>query len=142
MTVEIGDKVKGFRFDDAYIRYDSKMDKHVGEIGTVVEVFSKRVKVQFEFEGKVYWNYPLNQCVAETRYPNPPHVHAELIKEWADGAVICTRDGSVLDKPLWWPDATYYIKGTEPSAKDKAQAKLTKLQSELDELKKEIEAMK
>jgi len=42
-----------------------------------------------------------------------PHVHAELIKAWADGAEIQAKSDNVwLDcrMPDWWPDAQYRIK--------------------------------
>jgi hypothetical protein len=49
-------------------------------------------------------------------YPNPPHVHAELIKAWADGAKIqyqCSggdwRD-VVRNSPTWNISETYRIK--------------------------------
>jgi hypothetical protein len=50
-----------------------------------------------------------------------PHVHAELIKAWADGAVIQSRNphyGSAdvgpewtdVKNPMWYPNVTYRIK--------------------------------
>lgn len=48
-----------------------------------------------------------------------PHVHAELIKKWADGAEIQFRsvDGNWLDcqrrGPEWLPDNEYRIKPEE-----------------------------
>jgi hypothetical protein len=47
-----------------------------------------------------------------------PHKHAELIKAWADGAVIQVKNGNawedcVLD-PFWTPEAEYRIKPAEP----------------------------
>lgn len=49
---------------------------------------------------------------------NTPHIHAELIKAWADGAKIQYADGPNpnnpcwhdLDKPTWNPNALYRIK--------------------------------
>jgi hypothetical protein len=44
-----------------------------------------------------------------------PHVHAALIKAWADGAVIQIRRGKILiwednPHPCWSPKLTYRIK--------------------------------
>jgi hypothetical protein len=43
-----------------------------------------------------------------------PHKHAELIKAWADGAVIEHKNSEfsweVVDNPTWSPDNTYRLK--------------------------------
>ena len=45
---------------------------------------------------------------------NKPHVHAEVIKAWADGAEIEVRlkDGEweLCNQPLWWGHHEYRIK--------------------------------
>jgi hypothetical protein len=46
-----------------------------------------------------------------------PHKHAELIKAWADGAVIEFKSSEfsweVIDNPTWSPDNKYRVKETE-----------------------------
>jgi len=42
-----------------------------------------------------------------------PHIHAELIKAWADGAEIETIDCNVwgtCNTPMWFPECEYRIK--------------------------------
>lgn len=50
---------------------------------------------------------------------NKPHVHAELIKAWADGAIIerydCYKSCWYACSPLWERDATYRIQPPKKS---------------------------
>jgi len=56
------------------------------------------------------------------RYPNPPHIHAETIKAWANGAVIETRtifegvktNWKVVNDPRWNPSCEYRVKVEPP----------------------------
>lgn len=53
-----------------------------------------------------------------TRYPNPPHKHAALIKAWADGAVIeyCLEEGGVwisTNSPTWSERTSYRVKAVK-----------------------------
>ena len=54
-------------------------------------------------------------------YPNPPHVHAELIKAWADGAEIEFKnmhdEWKDTGPPIWYCDMDYRIKPAK-SARD------------------------
>ena len=48
-----------------------------------------------------------------------PHIHADLIKLWADGAQVQTCDGLGciwydIDRPTWGVDYEYRIKPDEP----------------------------
>jgi len=50
-------------------------------------------------------------------YPNPPHPHAELIKAWADGALIEVYDSTNsewlnINNPNWDVHTQYRIKPT------------------------------
>lgn len=51
----IGRKVRGFKFEDDYV---PQMDKHIGEVGEIISVNLKRVRVQFN---KSTWRYPADQ---------------------------------------------------------------------------------
>ena len=51
----IGRKIKGFKFEDGY---NSEMDNHIGEIGTITHVRRSYCRVQFE-NGFCY--YPTDQ---------------------------------------------------------------------------------
>ena len=73
-----------------------------------------------------YYLYELEliveQGVNSTNYPNPPHKHAELIKQWADGAEIEYYDSYyagwfAILKPNWENDIQYRVK-PQKSEKD------------------------
>lgn len=79
------------------------------------------------------------------QYPNPPHKHAELIKEWADGAAIqyFNSDGEWMDvlcnKPYWCDADEYRIKPVETKSpnqieKERIQAEMRKLEQALSKL--------
>lgn len=58
-------------------------------------------------------------------FPNKPHVHAELIKAWADGAEIeYLHDGiswrTILNNPSWASGVKYRIKPQPPKEPDYA----------------------
>ena len=74
-------------------------------------------------------------------YPNPPHVHAEFIKAWADGAVIqlgTGRDWQDLVHPSWDVDLVYRIKPT----KSNDELKLEKMEADALALAEDIRSMK
>jgi len=57
-----------------------------------------------------------------TNYPNPPHKHAELIKQWADGAEIeyfsiCDCWLKADNPPIWAENLQYRVK-PQKSEKD------------------------
>ena len=80
---------------------------------------------------------------AELGYPNPPHVHAELIKVWADGAEIEIKNlrssgWTKVPSPSWFEGREYRIKPTKSDKDIKIEAleaKLLEIHAELDELK-------
>jgi hypothetical protein len=77
------------------------------------------------------------------KYPNPPHKHAELIKAWADGAVIeqfCDGITCWMQcwNPLWKENSTYRIK---PS-KTEQELQLEKLEATVRDTLAQIEEIK
>ena len=72
--IKVGDKVKGFRFDDSTgVRYNNEMEKMVGKTGTVISIgttnFTPSIIIEFEelLEEISYWNYPLQEYLAILR---------------------------------------------------------------------------
>lgn len=57
--IKEGMLVRGFKFNDADspCGYSAKMDKHVGELGTITSVGS--TLFQLTFANKSFWNYPI-----------------------------------------------------------------------------------
>lgn len=84
----------------------------------------------------------LDEGMYELAYPNPPNKHAELIKAWADGAVIeCYSQVAgwrFIETPSWYKYALYRIAKPKPTAneveKESILAELAKLQKRLDSL--------
>lgn len=72
--IKVGDKAKGFRFDDSTgVRYNNEMEKMVGKTGTVISIgttnFTPSIIIEFEElrEEISYWNYPLQEYLAIQR---------------------------------------------------------------------------
>ena len=72
--IKVGDKAKGFRFDDSTgVRYNNEMEKMVGKTGTVISIgttnFTPSIIIEFEelLEEISYWNYPLQEYLAILR---------------------------------------------------------------------------
>ena len=72
--IKVGDKAKGFRFDDSTgVRYNNEMEKMVGKTGTVISIgttnFTPSIIIEFEElrEEISYWNYPLQEYLAILR---------------------------------------------------------------------------
>lgn len=66
-----------------------------------------------------------------------PHVHAELIKAWADGAEIeyWTEKGwSDTDLPCFLPNVKYRIKPKKPTPKEYYHNVINKFPGEVDDL--------
>jgi len=133
-----------FKPGDRVVRTEeSSHDKM--EVGAVYEVEKVGVTKQMTLKGlKGFWDASRFEL---HKYPNPPHVHADLIKAWADGAEIEVRSDYYADswattsEPRWYIDRVYRIKPSEPTAKEKAQAKLDELMKKAEELRKQIEDM-
>lgn len=86
----------------------------------------------------------LLECYVKHGYPNPPHKHAELIKAWADGAVIQFWDGrcqSWVDtsnnRPFWAEGNKYRIKPSNPNAD-----KIAEIESTISELQQQLKELK
>jgi hypothetical protein len=66
---------------------------------------------------------------------NKPHVHAEVIKAWADGAEIEVRlkDGEweLCNQPLWWGHHKYRVK---------PQPVIKKMRMHYDSIEKKVAA--
>ena len=79
-----------------------------------------------------------------SKYPNPPHMHTEVIKAWADGAQIQFRNSPELrwrdcpNPPAFSEFAEYRIK----PEKTEAEVELEKLQDQINELTKQAEKLK
>ena len=77
MKILIGRKVRGFKFENGDVYYGSKMDKHIGEIGTIESVVDNYVWVQFKDDS---WNYPLDQVEKHLVSKNPTAEAIELLE--------------------------------------------------------------
>jgi hypothetical protein len=71
-------------------------------------------------------------------YPNPPHIHKDLIIAWANGADIevSCGDGAFyeISNPQWLDTLEYRIKSTKTSLQieiEELEAKLVKLKGQL-----------
>ena len=71
-------------------------------------------------------------------YPNPPHIHKDLIIAWANGAVIEVGDGDGVfyetSKPEWIDTLEYRTAPTKTPLQlkiEKCEAKLVKLKGQL-----------
>ena len=71
----IGRKVKGFKFDgDKYkgLTYNKETDKHIGEVGEIVDYYDYNNSYHVEFDND-YWYYPAAE------------IEAHLVDEWVVG---------------------------------------------------------
>ena len=87
----------------------------------------------------------------EHAHPNPPHKHADLIKAWADGAVIECRfgkyaspkpminDWKVVPQPNWASDREYRIK--QHDTQQDNEKEIEHLRSEILRMSKELEEL-
>lgn len=77
-------------------------------------------------------------------YPNPPHVHEDLIIEWARGATIQRYSNPLKrwvdcedNKPSWSPDAKYRVKPSNPH-----QDKIEEIENTIAELQQKVKELK
>ena len=131
MGFKVGDRVKFKKgcCPQEYCKYDVHTISFVGDSHYGID----------GAEGPEWYKYRFEKV-----YPNPPHKHAEVIKAWADGAVVqVKRQGSVYwedylcDYPCWFKDLEYRIKPNNPNA-----GKIRELEAKVVELQKEIEELK
>lgn len=83
----------------------------------------------------------LNHYKAQSKYPNPPHVHADVIIEWAKGADIEYLDGfeekwDSCDRPRFYSDDSFRVALTPSELADiKTRAKIDKYLAKIEKLK-------
>jgi hypothetical protein len=74
---------------------------------------------------------------------NAPHVHAELIRAWADGTVIQKKGEGVTwfttNNPQWYVDSIYRIK---PEVNTEVESHIQDMQNVIDYLTTEIEELR
>jgi hypothetical protein len=111
------------------------------KVATVSEVSDNTVW----FDDNVTF-YRIDHAVEELvlvhdNYPNPPHVHCDLIKEWADGAVIQVHntvtdrwEDTSVNKPKWTSLGEYRVKLNDLSKKEKLLVKIAELTAQVKEL--------
>ncbi len=87
------------------------------------------------------------ELVTTAKYPNPPHKHAELIKDWADGAEIeyqVRPDGGWYNagsSPVFYNYNNYRIKPAPPVKSDK-DIQIEKLEQQAIDLAAAISKLK
>lgn len=120
----IGRKIKGFKFEDEIIGYDSYMNKHIGSIGYIVDVSDNEVEVQFE---SVSWFYPLDQI--------EQHLVEEEPKGIFEKSKEALRKYILENKEQVKEDLQRLRELSEPE--ETIEEKITRLEKELEEAKKE-----
>lgn len=76
----------------------------------------------------------------QQKYHDKPHIHAECIKAWADGARIeglIKGEWYYMPSPNWYTDSEYRIK-LEDNAK---QEKITNIRQKMEKLTKELKEL-
>lgn len=135
---KVGDKVKRISGND-FPEYNMTR----GGIYTVKEVnFPFFLKLEGAGDDKWYTTH-FELVEEKQEYPNPPHVHLDLIIAWANGAEIefyleaydCWH---TVANPSWDRSTSYRIKPNK-SAKD---VEIERIQDELDKLSKRLEELK
>ena len=81
--------------------------------------------------------------LVQSRYPNPPHKHVDMIIEGAKGANIEFWSGGkwrYIEDPAWSAFIDYRVAPTQAELEDiKTKTKIDKLQSKIDKLKLTLE---
>jgi hypothetical protein len=66
--IKVGQKVKGFQFDDSSgVIYNTHMDNFIGEVGTVVEVNRNNFHIYFGEQMVESYRYPTKEYLAILR---------------------------------------------------------------------------
>jgi hypothetical protein len=66
--IKIGEKAKGFRFDESSgIHWNPQMEEVVGKTGTVTGVRDKINELDITFDYYAHWTYPLDEYMANHR---------------------------------------------------------------------------
>lgn len=108
-----------FKVGDKIIRLEQWIDQSfpsITEIHEVTESYSGKITVKKYPRMGLYWNEDRFKLYEEPEMnqTKKPHVHAECIKAWADGAEIQYMDstGKWVDrpKPIWDIGSEYRIK--------------------------------
>jgi hypothetical protein len=118
--------------------FNSKMSETKGTVQVISEVKDYSGSTRYRLKDCHGWNY-IKGWLTLHNYPNPPHKHNAIIKEWADGANVRGRVSDDADwfyptHPQWLLDHQYEV---VPPKTDK-QLKLEKLQKKADEVAAEI----
>ena len=126
-------------------------DLEVGTVGVITHVkFNGAVCVGDSHYGYFYGSAGGQLELVTTKYPNPPHKHAELITAWADGADIeyqvpnSAKPGCKwinTPMPLWVIDTVYRIKPAKPVKSDK-DIQIEKLEQQAIDLAAAISKLK
>lgn len=112
-----------------------------GYKGFITNISRGSVKIDNRCRGWFY-GYNGGELKKLQKHPNPPHKHAELIKAWADGAIIQYLDGDfwedvVHNTPYWDKNTQYRIKPAKTAKElgiEKIKEEINKLNIRLKEL--------
>lgn len=132
-----------FKTGDKVIAIDSSGQFTKGDI---LEVSGLSGDNKVKVHGHRYHHYDDHYFSPIMLYPNPPHKHAELIKAWADGAIIehgssgGGRKGWCLTQsnPSWHDEVEYRIK----PEKTANQLEIERIESEMRKLADDLKALK
>lgn len=128
--LKVGDTVRRVK--------DSAGDLPVGTITTVNRFITSTTIVVEGYKG---FYDTSNFELAKSKYPNPQHVHADVVIEWAKGADIEVQSKQTgrwfsASKPVFDTYMMYRVVPTTAElAAIKTQAKIDKLQAKIDRLK-------
>ena len=137
----IGDQVVLLRSNTEMCQLNSYKGKFsTGYIGTITDVYGDK-SVKIDNEGAGCWIH-VSQIAPAPKYNNKPHIHHDLIIEWARGAVIEFKNANGIWKILgetilWKEDLEYRIKPD----KTEREIKLEELKEQARKLADEIEGL-
>jgi hypothetical protein len=60
--IKVGDYIRGFKFENGLIQYVKDMDRYIGSVGVVKEVYHTHINILFK-EDKMLWSYPKDQAI-------------------------------------------------------------------------------
>jgi len=74
----------------------------------------------------------------KTLVPTVPHVHRDLIIQWAEGAVVQGKFGGlwvVITRPMWDPEDIYRVK---PTAEELKAEEITRIRDSMEKLAEDL----
>jgi hypothetical protein len=95
--IKVGDYVVGFKFKNNLIQYVKDMDRYIGSVGVVKEVYHTHINILFK-EDKMLWSYPKDQAIE--------HLCNDDMKEFEKGLDANAKDSMkaldtlVIDKTI------------------------------------------